>query len=129
RYRVGSTTRPSIDEVSTLAPRARISSAVVRGGAVTRSTTRLAPSRSVSPTSVAFGAASGTRATLRPVNRLELAERCAVHSGLGEGVRDWIASRVQASVGFPSVPSQASLESAFSTYTRAERRGWSALGW
>src|SRR5439155_26585624 len=85
RYRVVSTTRPSIDDVSTLAPRARITNAVVRGGAVTRSTTCLSPSSRVSPIRVAFGYASGPRATFRPVKRLELAERCAVHSGLGVG--------------------------------------------
>jgi hypothetical protein len=51
-----STTRPSIDDVSTLAPRARITNPVVPAGAVTRSTTRLAPLLTESRTSVAFGA-------------------------------------------------------------------------
>src|SRR5438445_10368569 len=128
RYRVVSTTRPSIDDVSTLAPRARITSPVVPAGAVTRSTTRLVPSSAVSLTNDAFGAASGTRATLLPVNWLELSDRYAVHSGLGPGVRAPIASRVQESLELANVPNQASLESAFSAYTSAEPRGWSALG-
>src|SRR6266404_4401304 len=95
--------------------------------ALTRSTTRRIPLISVSPTRMAFGPPSGTRWTFRPVKRPP-SDRRAVHAGMGPGVPWSITSRVHAFVELPSVPSQASLESAFSAYTRALRRGWSALG-
>jgi hypothetical protein len=67
RYLVVSTTRPSIDDVNTFAPLARITNAVVPVGAVTRSTTRLTPLPSVSRINVAPGLSSGRRVTFRPV--------------------------------------------------------------
>ena len=121
RYRVVSTTRPSIDDVSTFAPRARITRAVVPAGALARSVMRLVPPVNVSPISVASGAPTGTRGTLRPVKRFEFADIRAVHAGAG--VAAPIASRVHSFVDLLSVPSQASLESVCTAYTRALRRG------